>query len=288
MNKNKRGLKPKHILIILTLVCALLLLLSFVSTNINNAVRSTLNTFLMPMQNGLNKIGGFVSDKAENVANFSDLEKQNEDMKEELAFLRMQVARYQLQDKEINEYKNLLDMKTQYEDYETIGAHVIGENSTNWNKTVLIDRGSSDGIKKDMNVISQGGLVGIVTSVTSNSATVRTIADQDCMVGAMEINSKDSCIVRGDIEIYNKGLLILEKINKDSKIEDNSKIVTNNKSSVFLPGILIGYAKNIKLNSNSITKSGYVTPVVDFTHLDGVLVIKNLKENGKWNVYWCI
>ena len=173
-----------------------------------------------------------------------------------------------------------LEMKDQYPDYDTIGAHVIGENSTNWNRTILIDRGANDGIEVNMNVISQGGLVGIVTAVTANSSTVRTIVDQDCQVGAMSLLSQETCIVRGDVQLYEDGFLYLEKLNKSARIEDGYKIVTSNKSSVYLPGILIGYAADIAMDSNSLTKSGHLIPVVDFSTLDGVLVITELKETG--------
>ncbi len=281
MNKKGSQLQPKHVFLILVIVCVLLLILSSVSTKINSAVRSTINTVLMPMQKGLNSIGGFISDKAENLADIEKLAARNEELEEELAFLRMEAAKYQLQENELNQYKELLDMKDEYPDYPTIGAHVIGENSTNWNKTILIDRGSADGIEVDMNVISQGGLVGIVTSVYTNSATVRTIIDHDCRVGAMAVISQDSCIVRGDLEVYQEGNLILEKMDKNADIYDDYKIVTGNKSSVFLPGILIGYAKNITEDPNSLTKSGLLTPIVDFSHLDSVLVITTLKENGQ-------
>ena len=281
MNKNGPSLKPKHILLILAIACVLLVVLSSVSTKVNNAVRSTLNLVLTPMQKGLNAVGGVISDKAEDISEYDKLQEENDALNEELAYLRMEVAKYQLEESELEEYRELLDMKEEYPDYPTIGAHVIGENSTNWNKTILIDRGSDDGIEVHMNVIAQGGLVGIVTSVTKNSATVRTIVDHNCQVGGMELNSQDQCIIRGDLETYEEGMLILEKIDKNADIESESKIVTSNKSSLYLPGILIGYAKDITVDSNSLTKSGFITPVVDFSHLDSVLVITQLKETGE-------
>ncbi len=247
----------------------------------NSAVRGVLNDVLTPMQSGFNKVGSFVSDEAEDLARLSAIEEDYKALTDELAYLREQNTRYQLQEIELSKYRDLLGMKEEYEQYPTIGAHVIGENSSNWNHTVLIDRGASDGIEVNMNVIAQGGLAGIVTSVTAGSSTVRLITDHDSQVGAMALITQDTCIVRGDLEVYQEGRLILEKINKDAKISDDYKIVTSNKSSIYLPGILIGYAKDIDIDSNSLTKSGYLVPVVDFSHLDTVLVITQLKENGQ-------
>lgn len=281
MNSNDSKFQPRHLLLIIGILCVILMILSSLSSTVNSAVRGVLNDVLMPMQSGLNKVGSFISDEAEDIARLRGIEERFNSQSDELAYLREQNTKYQLQEIELARYRALLDMKEQYEQYPTIGAHVIGENSSNWNHTVLIDRGSSDGIEVNMNVIAQGGLAGIVTSVTANSSTVRVITDHDSQVGAMALITQDSCIVRGDLEVYQEGRLILEKINKDSKITDDYKIVTSNKSSLYLPGILIGYARDIELDSNSLTKSGYIIPVVDFSHLDTVLVITQLKESGE-------
>ena len=281
MNRKGSFFRPKHLFILLLVICILLIVFSTLSSKVNNSVRSVVNTVLMPMQKGLNTVGTAVSDKVSDMSSMRDVQKENEDLKEELAFLRQENAKYQLQTAELEKYQKLLNMKDQYPNYPSIGAHVIGENSSNWDKTVLIDRGSNDGIKVNMNVIAQGGLVGVVKSVTANSSTVRLIIDQDCQVGAMSLLSEETCMVRGDLELFDQGLLIAEKMDKDAKIYEDYKIVTSNKSSLYLPGLLIGYVRNIKVDANSLTKSGELVPIVDFTHLDSVLVITQLKETGE-------
>ena len=178
-NKDSR-IRPKHFLLVLIGLCLILIIVSTVSSTVNNGVRNVINTVLMPMQRGLNQVGGFLSGEIESVAELKRVQDENTALQEEVEFLRAENTQYQLQLAELEQYRELLDMKEQYPDYDTVGAHVIGNNSGNWNKTVLIDRGSNDGIQVNMNVIAQGGLVGIVTSVTLNSATVRMIADDGC------------------------------------------------------------------------------------------------------------
>ncbi len=280
MNRRGSFFQPKHLFIALLVICIVLIVFSALSSKVNNAVRSGFNTVLMPMQKGLNRIGSAVSDELSELASLREVQQENEALKEELAFLRQENAKYQLQTAELEKYRELLEMKDQYPDYPTIGAHVIGENPSNWDKTILIDRGSNDGIKENMNVLAQGGLVGVVKSVTANSATVRLIIDQDCQVGAMALLTEEACMVRGDLELFSQGLLMVEKMDKDARIYEDYKIVTSNRSSLYLPGILIGYVRNINVDANSLTKSGELVPVVDFTHLDSVLVITQLKETG--------
>lgn len=281
MNKRDSHFQPKHLLFILIGICLVLIIVSTVSSTVNNTVRGGVNTVLMPMQRGLNRIGGFISGEIQEVTELRRVQDENEQLKEELAFLRAENTQYQLQNAELEQYRELLEMKNQYPDYETIGAHVIGDNSGNWNRTILIDRGSNDGIEVNMNVIAQGGLVGIVTSVTANSSTVRLIIDHGCNVGAMALLSKDPAIVTGDLELNEEGKLRLEKMDKNADIENDYKIVTGNTSSIFLPGILIGYADSLEIDANHLTKSGYLIPVADFNHLDAVLVITTLKEAGE-------
>lgn len=270
---------PRYLLIILATLCVLLIILSSVSSTVNNSVRAVFNVILTPMQTGLNKIGGAISDEGEYLVDMANLEDENDALKEENEALRMQVTKYELENAELEQYRELLDMKEQYPDYPTIGAHVIGDSSSNSEKTVLIDVGSNDGIQVDMNVIAQGGLVGIVSSVTPTSSTVRLIIDNDCQVGAMSVSLQDTCISRGDISLYNEGKILLEKADKDSGIVEGTKIVTSNKSSMYLPGLVIGYATEVETAPNALTKSGYIIPVVDFNHLDCVLVITKLKES---------
>ena len=70
-------------------------------------------------------------------------------------------------------------------------------------------------------------------------------------------------------------------LNKDAKVSEGDMVVTSNISSKFMPGILIGYIKSVENDSNNLTKTAYLTPVVDFAHLDTVLVIKQKKVTGE-------
>ena len=125
--------------------------------------------------------------------------------------------------------------------------------------------------------IGDGGLVGIVYEVGDNYAMVRSIIDDESNVSAQIASTSDKCIVKGSLKLMNDGVLQVFNINKDANIQDGDMVVTSNISSKFLPGILIGYIKDIKEDSNNLTKSAYLTPVVDFAHLDIVLVIKEEK-----------
>ena len=129
-----------------------------------------------------------------------------------------------------------------------------------------------------MNVICGNGLVGIVTDVTDNTATVRSIIDGNSNVTGMLVTSSDTCNVRGDLELMDSGYIHLEYMQKDVDVSDGDMIVTSNISDKYIQGILIGYVKNITEDANSLTQSGYLVPAVDFERLTEVLVIMQLRK----------
>lgn len=185
-----------------------------------------------------------------------------------------------LQDKEeLNRLRSLYELDKQYEDYEKIGARIIAKDAGNWFNVFTIDKGSANGIQVDQNVITEGGLVGIVTETGPNWATVRSIIDDYSNVSATVTSTSDNCIIAGDLRLIDEGKIRLVKLtDTNDKVTVGDKVVTSDVSDRFLPGILIGYISEVGMDSNNLTKSGTITPVVDFRHLHEVLVIKQLKE----------
>ena len=132
-----------------------------------------------------------------------------------------------------------------------------------------------------MNVIADGGLVGIVTEVGDNYSKVTTIISDGINVSAKFEKTSDICIVEGDLKLIDTGVIKVSNIKKEADVETGDMLLTSYISDKYVPGILIGYITEIKDDSNNLTKSGYLTPVVDFAHLEEVLVITQLKENGQ-------
>ena len=175
--------------------------------------------------------------------------------------------------------RELYQLDQDYQQYNKIGARVIAKDSGAWFQVFRINKGSADGVRVDANVIAGGGLVGIVTDVGANYATVRSIIDDVSRVSAMAQQSGDTCFVEGDLTLFSEGRLRISKITKDGDVKDGDRIVTSNVSSKYLPGILIGYATNVTTDDTRLTKSGYLVPAAKFNNLQEVLVILELKED---------
>ena len=132
-----------------------------------------------------------------------------------------------------------------------------------------------------MNVIATGGLVGIVTEVGDNYAVIKTVIEDGSYVSGMLIDTGDICAVKGNIELMDQGIIEVEHFKNSSVVRNGDKVVTSNISDKYLPGILVGYVKDVTTDANNLTQSGYLVPAVDFEHLQEVLIIKQKKEAVK-------
>ena len=277
--KTNDTLKNKSILIGLSVLCTGLIAVSFLENDAVSPIRQASGFVITPIQKGINGFGSWLSGLTDNFEDAVSLRKENEELQAKVDTLTVENTQLVQDKEELTRLRELLSLDEQYDDYEKTGARVIAKESGNWFQLFTIDKGSSDGIQKDCNVISGGGLVGIVTEVGPNWATVRSIIDDNSNVSAMVSTTSDQCIIAGDLRLIDEGSLNLVKLtDSDNKVHVGDKVVTSYISEKFLPGILIGYISELNNDSNNLTKSGYITPVVDFRHLQEVLVILQRKE----------
>lgn len=276
--KPQLQVSQKFMLTVLTVLCIVLIGVSFFTDRLTAPVQNALSYIITPLQKGINGMGLWLTDRADYFATIDELRQENEQLKTELDEVKEKNL-VLIQDQiELNNLRELYALDNKIPGYEKVAARVIGKSSGNWFSTFTIDKGSKDGILVDMNVICGNGLVGIVTDVTDNSATVRSVIDDNSNVTGMLITSSDTCNIRGDLELIDSGYVHLEYLRGDVNVSDGDMIVTSNISSKYIEGILIGYAKNVSDDANSLTQSGYLVPAVDFEHMTEVLVIMQLKQ----------
>lgn len=275
--KHNFSIPIRYLLLILSSICILMCVLSFTDLSVAPFLKNITGYVLIPSQTGLNQIGQWFSDKADNLEQLKEVMAENEALRQQNNALMEENSRNALERTELEQLRELYQLDETY-DYPKIMAKVIGKDPGNWFQFFQIDKGSADGIEVDMNVLSGTGLVGIVTSVSEHSAIVRSIIDDSSNVSAEFSITSDICNVRGDLSLMNEGKIRVEDILKDAKVDTGYTVVTSHISTKYLPGILIGYVSDIAIDANNLTKSGYVTPVVDFEHLTYVLVITELKQ----------
>jgi len=264
--------------IILTVACLILITASTLNGEWLTPLKSGVGYILTPLQSGVSRFGSSLYDNVTERKTMEEIRAENEELRQTIDKLMLENTKLEAQSIELRRLRELYALDNQYEEYDTVGARIISRNTDGWFDVFRIDKGSRDGIAVDMNVIAGGGLVGIVTDVGANYATVRSIIDDSSRVSAMSVRTSDIAIVSGDLKTFEEGKLLISEIAADAEIRDGDKIVTSNVSARFLPGLLIGYADGIHTDSNNLTRSGYLIPVAQFTSMQEVLVITTLKE----------
>ena len=280
MRKKKQSKFPaKYVLLIMTILCAVIIGCSLKASG-SGPVSAAAGAVLAPMQKGVNQLGSGLTNLREHLRTKKSLEKENEELRTQLADAQENLYQVQLNQEELDNLKSLYDMDQNYADYDKIAANVIGKDAGNWFSVFLIDRGSNDGITVGMNVLADGGLAGIVIQVGPNYSKVRSIIDDNSNVSARNLSTSDLCVVSGSLKTMNESSLIDfdDLRDKEDQAKVGDQIVTSNISDMFLEGIPIGYITDIKTDSNNLTKSGHIATIVDFEHLDDVFVILQTKD----------
>lgn len=280
MRKKKQSKFPaKYVLLIMTILCAVIIGCSLKASG-SGPVSAAAGAVLAPMQKGVNQLGSGLTNLREHLRTKKSLEKENEELRTQLADAQENLNQVQLNQEELDNLKSLYDMDQNYAGYDKIAANVIGKDAGNWFSVFLIDRGSNDGITVGMNVLADGGLAGIVIQVGPNYAKVRSVIDDNSNVSARNLSTSDLCVVSGSLKTMNESSLIDfdDLRDKEDQAKVGDQIVTSNISDMFLEGIPIGYITDIKTDSNNLTKSGHIATIVDFEHLDDVFVILQTKD----------
>lgn len=281
-NKKKKQIQTKYMLLILTLICVLSIFVGLVFNISGGPLHSIAGYIFVPMQQGINATGAWIFDTSNDFRSLDDALEEIEELKKQNAELTTQLINTKLDQYELERLRELLELDEKYPSFEKVAASVVAKDSGNWFSTFTINRGSNHGIAPGMNVIAGGGLVGIVTEVGPNYSKVRSIIDDSSNVSAMIPSTGDNFNVSGDLQSMNESSTIVfaELKDKDDQVKVGDPVVTSYVSDRYHQGILIGYISNIEVNSNNLTKTGTITPVVDFEHLEEVFVITKIKEIG--------
>lgn len=193
------------------------------------------------------------------------LRKQNADLRARLA--ESEEARQQ------NERLQTLVGFSRKHDLEGIGARIIGRSPDSWQRSILIDRGTADGIMKDMPVLANGGLVGQVVEVSARSARVRLVNDQRSGVAAIVQRTRTAGVVRGSIE----GGLSLDFVSAKPAPKVGDVVITSGMGGVYPRGLVIGDITQVKTERGELFPRVDVVSRVALNEVEEVLVLTGRK-----------
>ena len=261
--RNKFTLPSKYLLLILSGVCVALMLVTFKTDLFEGPLRAAAGYVVVPFQKGIASVGGYLYDRAEEMGQLKEVLAENQALKDQVDALTMENAQLQQDKYELTSLRELYEIDKATSEYEKTGARVIASDSSTWFYSFVIDKGSDDGIQ-----------------VGPNYARVVSIIADNANVYGTILSTSENLMVSGDLQsVMSDGVIRFEQLyDKENKVSEGDKVVTSNISNKYLPGIPIGFISSISTSYNNMTKYGYITPAVDFQHIQEVLVIMELKQ----------
>ncbi len=277
--KEKFTFPGKYLLLIFSVICIVLMVITYGTTAFDGPFNTAVGYVVVPFEKGIGRLGEYLAGRSEEFTEVKRLLEENDALREEIAKLTEENAILSQDKYELNSLRSLFELSNEYDSYNKVGARIIASDGGNWFNSFVIDKGTNDGLLDGMNVIAGGGLVGSITAIGPNWSRVTSIISDGNHVSGQVISTGETLIVSGDLELINSDIISFSMLeDKDDYVVTGDKVVTSKISDKYLPGILIGFIQFIENDNNNLTKSGYITPAVDFENLSEVLVITDMKN----------
>ena len=267
--------KNKLAVTVIVLSVAFLGIIIFtVKSDSKNPISGGVGTVLNPVQKVVYTISDKVHDVFDFFYNFSDVKNENNDLKKKNLELENQLVEYNELKRQNDVLRGIVDFSKENNQYKYIGTNIIAKSGNSLVEGYTIDKGSSEGIKKDYIVISPEGLVGVVTEVHSNWSKIQTLLNENVAVAATiegDSNSGDG-IVKG----YRNGSEMQAEITNlpmNSTIKEGETVVTSGLGGYYPKGIRIGEVTSVQSDDVKVMKTAILKTYVDFNNLQELFVV---------------
>lgn len=239
----------------------------------SNPVTSAIRSVFAPFQYGVEYISARVSSLTDFIWEAQSYKELNNELSSELTELKrqnMDAARYRQENERL---KDLLDLKNDMTDYNTVAASVIAYSSNNWYDTVEINKGTADGISAGCCVLSGDGAVGRVVSAGKNWATVSTVINTGSATGVRVTRTGDIGVVEGDGELCMQGLCKVSFIDNNNGLIAGDLLETSGSGGIYPEGYVVGRIIDVKTDNTGHLVLATVEPVAELDRLREVLVV---------------
>ncbi len=198
---------------------------------------------------------------------------RNTELEAEVSDLQTEIISLKQQIDETRILSALVDFARVNPEYRYVAATVIGRDPSPFLQYAIINRGSDDGLRRGMPVVTQQGLVGRIAAVTAGAARIQLITDPGSKINVRIQPSGAGAVLQGEIT----GDVSLDMIPQSANVQTGDLVLTSGLGGSYPPDILIGQVTGVRSRDNDLFQSASVQPVVDFSQLDIVLVITNFR-----------
>ncbi|MBQ8928146.1 MAG: rod shape-determining protein MreC [Oscillospiraceae bacterium] len=240
------------------------------------------NTVAAPFQRASNAISTRVEHALQVYGDAEDTFEENRALRREVAELHTQLSGYEDTRQELEELQAFMGIKERHEDY-TLSApcEVIGFVTNDPYGAFMIDGGEEDGIHLYDPVVTELGLVGIVSELGAQTSTVTTILSPDLNIAACSSSAGDRGVLTGTVALSQEGLCKLQYLSRDTKMKKEQVILTTGENGLFPRGYVIGYVKDVQPDDSGMTAYAAVEPAADLSGMAKVVVITDFAGKGR-------
>lgn len=212
-----------------------------------------------------------LSDFFNSPRDMATLRGQNAQLENEVAMLQSEIVALQENLAQSDILYTLLDFARTNPEHEYVAATVIGREISPFLQYIIIDKGSNDGLRYGMPVVTQQGLVGRIDALISDASRIQLITDANSTVNVKLQTAKVEGLVSGSVT----GEITLDMVPVDSEVQIGDILMTSGLGGTYPPNIFVGQVLTMQSKQNVLFQTGSVQPVVNFSNLSAILVITN-------------
>ena len=262
------------ILLVAVIVTVTMAALSAFGTGVATPIQNALGVVTAPFRSGISAVTNWVDDRIRFADEFDALKEENEALKKQVARLEQENRQAQADSAENARLRELLNLRPQERNLQFESAMVVDHTSSNWTRTLTLNKGSSMGIApKNCVINSEGYLVGVVTEVGANWATVLTTIDTDFEIGATVFRTGEAAMAAGDFNLMGEGRLKLNYISSESALLNGDLVLTSGLGGYYPEGLVVGSVEEVITDDSGAMDYALLEPAVDFDALTEVFVV---------------
>ena len=266
---------------ILLLVIALLLsiligLTSALMGGNADPLSNVVNTVTAPVRGGIAAVLDWAEGVYTYVFRYGEIQDELDSLRAQVAELEEQVREGQEASRENEQLRELLNLQQRRQDFEFEAARVTGRSTDNWESTLTLSKGSSDGVQAGNCVITETGvLVGVVSKVGLNWSAVSTVISTDTEMGGIVSRTYSAGVLEGDFSLMQEGKLKLNYLPDSAQLVSGDEVLTSGKGDVYPSGLVVGQVEGVFTDPSGMTRYAVVVPDADLSSLVEVFVIKD-------------
>ncbi|WP_160678479.1 rod shape-determining protein MreC [Clostridium sp. C8-1-8] len=259
--------------VIVLSVSFLAIIIYSVKRDSSNPITSGAGTALNPIQKAAYTLANKAKGGLDFFVNFSEVKQENEELKKKNIDLENKLIEYGSLKSENDRLRNMLDFKSQRSSYLYVGAYIVAKPDQNMLNGYIIDKGTKDGVAKDMVVIAPEGLVGKIVEADANWSKVQTLINENFAAHGKVGTSEVSGIVRGYKNNDNESLAILDLLPINAVVNKGDVITTTGLGKLYPKDLRIGTVVSTEEDKIKVNKSAIIKPFVDFNKLEELYVV---------------